>query len=343
MNRRRRGRPRKKRAITPSSTGTPLLSDAWAEIFKYTNFFADPYTYHDGVDAYRNSSYPFDFHESDMLLSICKDLYHNVFCNDSYDEVLWHQKCRAVWFNKVPCSYICFERLEDVSWREKLRRSVIDSRRTSITKDELCSLEFAARLRGDHGDDSRDPYWNFYHALLALDGTLCLAENPRYQQIYEEHPSLCEGDRFKVNPMTAVRTFHSDGTISNPNPDPHDQMPYQNGDSIDNRHRWLLCKTRWDRWTNRSVSVGGPFLKILDPKNATYQTRGTPCTLERTKRWGWLIYNELSPQGRTNTGSMVFCHPKKDLPGLHYNLEECGSLMCSCISEEEEYDDDEDF
>ena len=116
-----------------------------------------------------------------------------------------------MWKDKVPSSYLRFQQLNNVSWRVKLHKSVIDSRRTSIHTNELCENEFGMRSRGN--DRSDDPYWIFYIALLdGGDNNLDLTA--RQHQILHDNPGLKKDDRFEINPLTATRTFHADGTIS---------------------------------------------------------------------------------------------------------------------------------
>jgi len=287
-------RPRKRRAIPNSSSHTVTLGlyAGWAEVFKYTSYFANSYAYRDGMYLHRRTG---TFCETDMLLTICKDFYHNVFRNESYDVVLWKQKCQAVWKDKVPSSYLRFQQLNNTSWRVKLHKSVIDSRRTSIHTNELCENEFGMRSRGN--DRSDDPYWIFYIALLdGGDNNLDLTA--RQHQILHDNPGLKKDDRFEINPLTATRTFHADGTISNPthtSPD-EDGMPYQYQNNEvspitgDDRCRWKLTKTKGN------LHIGGKL-----------------CLVERTESWGWLIQPDRE--------NMIFIHPKKDMPLYHLLLE----------------------
>eukprot|EP00475_Leptophrys_vorax_P028254 TRINITY_DN4080_c0_g1_i3.p1 TRINITY_DN4080_c0_g1~~TRINITY_DN4080_c0_g1_i3.p1 ORF type:complete len:356 (+),score=97.55 TRINITY_DN4080_c0_g1_i3:1562-2629(+) len=114
------------------------------------------------------------FVDSDLLQSIfkfltaeelgdCVGLVNRTWYKVSLRNALWDRLCETLWFDK---SYIP-KRI--VHMKEKLREgkrayvaSLMDSRRTFVSKDELCGFNWSFRFKlmaGSHFTE-HDPYWN---------------------------------------------------------------------------------------------------------------------------------------------------------------------------------------
>lgn len=80
----------------------------------------------------------------------------------SYTDSLWAELCDRVWSNKVHISQQFKEMKEKHKAREALKLSVIDSKRTHVTLEELTSLSWRFRFkqRAGPGWTDDDPYWN---------------------------------------------------------------------------------------------------------------------------------------------------------------------------------------
>ena len=244
---------------------------------------------------------------------VSKDFYKCLH-ESRHDELIWKHRCMTLWKNKTEMAWKKFMDMpKSIPWQHRMRLSISDSTRCSLTPNELCSMEFGMRSR-DNGASTafnpakKDPYWTFYHALLSTD---CGMEVPvAEQQILQQYPKLRADDRFKFNPAAVSRSFLADGTIQIPN-GVNDDMQYQPHER-DGAYRWKFCTTRWNG--RSSTTAGGPFLSICNPEN--YGGRPSQCEIRRTESWGWMLYPNYegcpSP-----SDEMVFVYPKSDMVKLH--------------------------
>ena len=265
---------------------------------------------------------------SHKIPTVSKDFY-NCYHLEKHDELLWKRTCLNLWKDKSEMAWKAFRDKPNTCWQHKMRLSIADSKRCSLTAEELCAMEFGMRTREVHNND--DPYWVFYGALLN-QWTMRSMLSPVQEQILAQYPTLSEEDRFKFNPAAVSRIFLANGTIQIPN-GVNDGMKYQpkNNDP----YRWKLCKTRWINGS--STTAGGPFLSICDPENASWKERPTLCCARRTETWGWLIYNERGPmctESYIRESSMVFCYPKSDMVKMHDVIQDGSRPYCSSSEEE---------
>jgi hypothetical protein len=75
---------------------------------------------------------------------------------------LWAPRCESLWADKVFVPADARALLGASHAFEAYRRSVEDSRRSYITAEELCSVEWYHRMKGWSGEDwtANDPWWN---------------------------------------------------------------------------------------------------------------------------------------------------------------------------------------
>ena len=194
--------------------------------------------------------------------TVSKDFYKCLH-ESRHDELIWKHRCMTLWNNKTEMAWKKFMDMpKSVPWQHRMRLSIADSTRCSLTPNELCSMEFGMRsrekgARRSNDYEKTDPYRTFYYALLSTHcgmQQVSVAE----QQVLQQYPTLRADDRFKFNPAAVSRSFRADGTIQIPN-GVNDDMKYQ-PDEIYGAYRWKFCKTRSNGGS--STTAGPDYFSI---------------------------------------------------------------------------------
>eukprot|EP00045_Choanoeca_perplexa_P007143 m.63062 g.63062 ORF g.63062 m.63062 type:complete len:161 (+) comp13950_c0_seq8:2-484(+) len=75
---------------------------------------------------------------------------------------VYQQACTRVWRDKLFVSAMARELEQQKHYYKALRESIIDSRRTAMTEDELVASTWAFRFKASAGDDwlTMDPWWS---------------------------------------------------------------------------------------------------------------------------------------------------------------------------------------
>ena len=173
----------------------------------------------------------------------------------TYDNPLWYFRCIRLWCGKCEASVARFRDCQhQTNYQCRYLQSVVDSKRTRITEQELCSLVWALRFKEGVGEDMLrlDPYWE--HASYSELGKLVWTQ--------ETVTSII------------LRKFHMDGRFT-----------VQPGTS-DSLHIWaqqMQIPIRW-RLTKSREGKRGHFLKLNQWPSSRSQRN--PCN------WGWIFYNE---------------------------------------------------
>ena len=81
----------------------------------------------------------------------------------AHDDQVWAPRCARLWRGKCEAAVVPFRDAPagKMTHRVRYMRSRVDARRTVITEDELCGLEWAFRFKEAVGEDfvDVDPYW----------------------------------------------------------------------------------------------------------------------------------------------------------------------------------------
>jgi hypothetical protein len=80
----------------------------------------------------------------------------------SHDHTLWTRQCKELWKDKAYIPAQAIQALKAKRGKDAFKIALVDSKRTCITTDELCGVEWSFRFRRLAGPEwvERDPYWN---------------------------------------------------------------------------------------------------------------------------------------------------------------------------------------
>lgn len=98
----------------------------------------------------------------------CATALNRRLCSIAQSEAVWCALCEYLWCGKaLPTKFL--ELRDSGKACEAYRQSLLDSRRTSITKEELCSICWSFRFKACAGDgwQESDPWWQGQAATKA--------------------------------------------------------------------------------------------------------------------------------------------------------------------------------